>query len=289
MLAEHRLANWHMPRPLALPFASDESPAPHNNYYRSIWISDLHLGTRACKAEALLGFLRHHQADNLYLVGDIVDCWNLGGSWFWSEAQEGVVREIAMWRRQGTRVVFLPGNHDEFNTDLVQMLLGPILTQAALVHRTAEGRRMLVTHGHQFDSSLSSMRLLSMMGSSAYTMALRINEWYVRERFRIRKASVSAYLKRRATKAVRYLTTTGLDDRAVFDGVREHKADGVICGHTHRVEQRLIGPIWYVNDGDWVENCTALVENRDGTLRILQWRLDEDSNDTGTTEIQEAS
>jgi UDP-2,3-diacylglucosamine pyrophosphatase LpxH len=278
-----------MPRPLALPFASDESPAPHNNYYRSIWISDLHLGTRACKAEALLGFLRHHQADNLYLVGDIVDCWNLGGSWFWSEAQECVVREITMWRRQGTRVVFLPGNHDEFNTDLVQMLLGPILTQAALVHRTAEGRRMLVTHGHQFDSSLSSMRWLSMMGGSAYTMALRINEWYVRERFRTRKASVSAYLKRRATKAVRYLTATGLDDRAVFDGVREHKADGVICGHTHRVEQRLIGPIWYVNDGDWVENCTALVENRDGTLRILQWRLDEDGNDTGTTEIQEAS
>jgi UDP-2,3-diacylglucosamine pyrophosphatase LpxH len=246
--------------------------AADSYYYRTIWISDLHLGTRACKAQALLDFLQSHHAETLYLVGDIVDGWNIGSSWYWSPAQKGVVEEIAAWHRRGVRVVFLPGNHDLSSADLIEILFGLVPTTAELVHRTAEGRRMLVIHGHQFDTSHSAFRWWSMMGSQAYTFVLRINEWYKRERLRVGDGSVSAYLRRPMTSAIGRLASTHFDDHVVFDYVRRRNADGVICGHIHRAEQRLIGPLWYINDGDWVENCTALVEDHYGTLRLVQWR-----------------
>jgi UDP-2,3-diacylglucosamine pyrophosphatase LpxH len=244
-------------------------------YYRSIWISDFHLGTRSCKADALLDFLRSHQAETLYLVGDIVDGWNSGRSWYWSPAQNAVVREIVNWGRRGTRVVFLPGNHDRLNLELVENLCCPVAIQPELVHRTADGRRMLVIHGDQFDASLSSVNSLSRMGGQAYTLALRINDWYTRERFKPDRSSLRAYLKRPFTKAVSYLTTTYFNEQKVVQMVRRHRADGVICGHSHRVEQRLLGPIWYINDGDWVDNCTALVEHHDGLLHLIRWALPE--------------
>jgi UDP-2,3-diacylglucosamine pyrophosphatase LpxH len=150
----------------------------------------LHLGTRACKANTLLDFLCSHHTESLYLVGDIIDGWNLGCSWYWSSAQAAVVEEIARWRRQGVRVVFLPGNHDEPHSALVREIFGPIPMVSELVHRTAEGCRMLVIHGHQFDSSLSSARWLSLMGSQAYTFALRIDQWHRRERFKIWSAGI---------------------------------------------------------------------------------------------------
>jgi UDP-2,3-diacylglucosamine pyrophosphatase LpxH len=244
-------------------------PAPLHRTYRSIWISDFHLGTHACQAEALLDFLRHHQAEKLYLVGDIVDGWNLGRSWWFDSAQQAVVEEIAAWRKRGTRVEFLPGNHDQSCLDLVQSLLGLVPRRTELIHRTADGRRMLVTHGHQFDRSVTSGHWLQ--GSQAYTMALRINEWYGREWTEPwqQPGLLSAYLRQGVKKVVQYLTD--FDDRAVFEAVRQQRADGLICGHIHRAEQRLIGPIWYINDGDWVENCTALIEDLTGALRLLRW------------------
>ena len=246
-------------------------PAATTNYYRSIWISDLHLGTRRCKAEALLDFLRHNQADNLYLVGDIVDGWVLGPAWYWSPAQTAVVEEIALWHRRGTRVVFLPGNHDQFSADLVQSFFGPIAIQSELIHQTAEGRRMLVIHGHQFDGSLNPNRWFLRMGNQAYLTAIRIDRWYNGESTapRLRKGPLSSYLKEGVKKAVGYLTD--FSDRAVSETVRQHKADGIICGHVHRPEQRLIGSIWYINDGDWVTSCTAVVEDRSGILALLRW------------------
>ena len=239
--------------------------------YRSIWISDLHLGTRAYKAEKLFNFLHSHRAENLYLVGDIIDGWNLGSSWYWSSSQSAVVREIASWHSDVARVVFLPGNHDEPHLTLVRDLFGSIQIVSELIHRTAEGCRMLVIHGHQFDSSLSSGRWLSVMGSQAYTFALRIDQWHRRERFRFEERAFASYLRRPLSRAVHYFTWSALNERAVFERVRQHKADGMICGHTHRVEQRLIGPIWYINDGDWVDSCTALVEEHNGALRLLRW------------------
>jgi UDP-2,3-diacylglucosamine pyrophosphatase LpxH len=238
--------------------------------YRSIWISDFHLGTQGCRAATLLDFLQHHSAENLYLVGDIVDGWNRGRSWSFDSTQKAVVEEIANWRKRGSRIEVLPGNHDDSSAaDLVEALFGILPRQAELIHRTADGRRMLVAHGHQFDRSPTSGRWLK--GSHAYTVALRINQWYGRE-WATRSQqphSLSAYLRHRVKKVVRYLTD--FDDRAVFEAVRRHRADGLICGHTHRAEQRLIGPIWYINDGDWVENCTALVEDHTGALRLLRW------------------
>jgi UDP-2,3-diacylglucosamine pyrophosphatase LpxH len=237
--------------------------------YRSIWISDLHLGTRRCQARELVEFLDQHEAENLYLVGDIVDGWVMGPSWHWDREQGAVTEKITSWHRRGVRIIFLPGNHDEFSTDLAQALLGPIPIVPELVHRTADGRRMLVIHGHQFDGSLNPNRWLYILGPQAYHRALRIDRWYNEEQTRAhqREARLGSYLKKRMSRAVRYLTDFG--DRAVLETARRHGADGVICGHTHLPEIRPIGPITYINDGDWVRSCTALVEETDGTLRLL--------------------
>jgi UDP-2,3-diacylglucosamine pyrophosphatase LpxH len=237
--------------------------------YRSIWLSDFHLGTKACRAHALLEFLRRHQAEKLYLVGDIVDGWNHGPSWCFDSAQRAVAQEIRAWRERGTCVEFLPGNHDQAHPDLVEAVLGLVPRRAELIHRTADGRRLLVTHGHQFDGALASGSWLK--GKQAYTVALRIHQWYARawtQRCK-RPHSLSTYLRHRVKQVVEYLTD--FDDRAVFEAVWQHRADGIICGHVHRAEQRLIGPIWYINDGDWVHNCTALVEDYSGALRLLRW------------------
>jgi UDP-2,3-diacylglucosamine pyrophosphatase LpxH len=237
--------------------------------YRSIWISDFHLGTTVCQAKPLLDFLSQHQSEKLYLVGDIVDGWNAGPSWCFDLAQKAVAEEIRAWRERGTDVEFLPGNHDEASLELVETMLGLIPKREKLIHRTVDGRRMLVVHGHQFDTAMNSGTWLK--GKQAYLIALRIHQWYgsAWTKRSERSQSLSAYLRHRVKQLIEYLT--GFDDRAVFEAVREHHADGLICGHVHRAEQRLIGPIWYINEGDWVQNCTALVEDYAGALRLLRW------------------
>lgn len=236
--------------------------------YRSIWISDLHLGTQRFQAAALLDFLVHHEAENLFLVGDIVDGWNRGPGWYWSAAQTAVAEELRAWARRGTRVTLLPGNHD-MSAELAEVLLGFTFAEPEMIYRTGEGRRMLVIHGHQFDRALAAGRFWQ--GGQAYAMAQRIHEWYGRDwdERRQRPRSFSAYFRYRLKRAVQYLTD--FDDRAIFEAVRERKADGIICGHSHRPEQRLIGPVWYINDGDWVASRTALVEKWDGSLQLLRW------------------
>lgn len=272
MQDERRLIDGLWPNWMDLFAAQPPVHYVRGSRYRAIWISDLHLGTRGCKAEELLDFLRRDRADNLYMVGDIVDGWNLGSSWYWSPAQAAVCLEIAKLRREGTRVVFLPGNHDESNVAQVEHLFGRIEIAASLIHRTAEGRRMLVIHGHQFDGSLNPNRWMPMMGSQACATILRINDWYTRERAKPgnRAGALSAYVKLRLRQAVEYLTDFA--DRAVYEAVRGYKADGVICGHIHRAERRLIGDILYVNDGDWVGSRSAIAEDHDGTLHLLRWR-----------------
>jgi UDP-2,3-diacylglucosamine pyrophosphatase LpxH len=248
-------------------------PATATRAYRSIWISDFHLGTRRCKAAALLEFLRRHESEYLFLVGDLIDGWNFGPAWYWDSAQTALVGELAARRKRGTRVVFLPGNHDGGNPDLIRALIGPVEIQTGLIHRTAEGRRMLVIHGHQLKSSLHPDHWLSLVGSHAYTAALRINLWYNRERRQASRRTVTAYLRRRLKRAVHYLVD--FDDRPVFEVAREFKVDGVICGHTHRPDRRTIGPFLYINDGDWVQSRTALVEHGDGSLQLLQHQGDQ--------------
>jgi UDP-2,3-diacylglucosamine pyrophosphatase LpxH len=240
-------------------------------YYRTIWISDVHLGTRASKASSLLDFLRHHIAETLYLVGDIVDGWNLGPSWHWSLAQQELVNEIVQWRRRGANVVFLPGNHDESKARLVEELFGPIPSASSLIHITAAGARMLVIHGHQFDGSLNPNRLLPIIGAHAYARAQRVHDWYHRQSGQggDEGRSLCDYFRYPARKAIEFLTD--FRDRAVLAAARDHQADGVICGHIHRSDHRLIGTILYVNDGDWVQNRTAVVEEQDGALQVVRW------------------
>ncbi len=241
-------------------------------YYRSIWISDFHLGTARCKADSLLDFLRSHCAETLFLVGDVIDGWNVGPGWCWDAAQTAVVEELWAWRRRGTRMIFMPGNHDERSTAMVHTLFGAVECREDFVHRTAEGRRMLVTHGHQFDGSMHPARWLAAMGSRSYSTAMRINLWYNRER----PGSASGrwvarlYFKRRIKSAVHYLID--FRDEQVTRAVRHRKVDGVICGHTHRPDHRMIGQILYVNDGDWVQSRTALVEEASGALRLVRWK-----------------
>jgi UDP-2,3-diacylglucosamine pyrophosphatase LpxH len=267
-LFNRRLPNSETPRAAR----ATSSPAPEARHYRSIWISDFHLGTARCKADALLEFLRTHTAENLFLVGDVIDGWNLGPGWCWNAAQTAVVEEIWAWRRRGARLVFLPGNHDEANGSLIRTLFGDVRCEEELVHRTAEGRRMLIIHGHQFDRSIHPNRWLSIMGSMSYSAALRFNLWYNRERIGRRPRPRATNLRRSIRKAVHYLVD--FDDRCVVDAARRRRADGVICGHTHRPDYRSVGPILYVNDGDWVQSRTALVEEPDGTLRLLGWNAE---------------
>jgi UDP-2,3-diacylglucosamine pyrophosphatase LpxH len=235
---------------------------------RSIWISDVHLGTPRCQAAALLDFLHHHEAESLYLVGDIIDGWNWGPGWFWDAAHEAVAAEIRAWARRGTYVALIPGNHDA-DLELAESLLGLKAAPLEIVYRTIDGRRMLVTHGHQLDRTLAAGRWWQT--SPGYAMATRIHQWYGRDwQERVeRPRSLSAYLRYRVKRAVEYVTD--FDDRDIFEAVRARGMDGIICGHIHRAEQRLIGPIWYINDGDWVESRTALVEGWDGALQLLQW------------------
>lgn len=240
-------------------------------YYRTIWISDLHLGTRACKADALVDFLRSHIAETLYLVGDIVDGWNWGPAWHWSDAQAAVANEIARWRHEGSNVIFIPGNHDEAKSDLVERVLGSLPSVASVIHRTLAGAKMLVIHGHQFDGSLNPNRLLSVLGTNAYARARLIHDWYQREGEPPREddRSLADRLRHHTKRAIEFLTD--FRDRAILAAARDHKADGVICGHIHRSEYRQIGNVLYVNDGDWVSSRTAVVEESSGALQIVRW------------------
>ena len=251
----------------ALPVAAEPLTAQITTY-RSIWISDFHLGTVRCKSRELLTFLRTHWADNLFLVGDIIDCWNVGPAWHWDRFQTAVVEEIWAWRRRGARIVVLPGNHDENRADLVRALFGPVECIPSAVHRTAVGLRMLVIHGHQFDGASHPARWLSAMGGGAYSTALKVNLWYNRER------NLSSTLDGALRRLRRFLKThvhrlVDFDHQRAYGAARKRKVDGVICGHTHRPEFRAMGPLLYVNDGDWVQSQTALVEKADGSLRLL--------------------
>jgi len=245
--------------------------------YRTIRISDLHLGTRGCKSEFLLDFLRDTEAETIYLVGDIIDGWRLKKSWYWPQAHNDVIQKVLRKVRKGTRVIYVPGNHDEWLRDFTQLQFGGVEVLEDAIHVTADGRRLLVLHGDVFDAVVMHARWLALLGDGAYTAALWLNRHFntVRRRLGYPYWSLSAYLKRRVKNAVDYIASFG---EAVADEARRRGVEGVVCGHIHHAELRNIGDILYCNSGDWVESCTALVEHFDGRLEVLhwvdQWRLD---------------
>jgi UDP-2,3-diacylglucosamine pyrophosphatase LpxH len=239
-------------------------------HVRSIWISDVHLGTRGCQADLLLDFLRCHESEYLYLVGDIVDGWRLKRSWYWPQSHNDVVQKLLRRSRKGTKVFYIPGNHDESFRDFFGMLFGGITVLQDAVHTTADGRRFLVIHGDQFDAVVKYAKWLAHLGDKAYTGLLVVNTWFnhVRRKLGFTYWSLSAYLKHRVKNAVEYI---GDYEKALADEARRREVDGVICGHIHSAEIRPMEGVLYCNDGDWVESCTALVELASGELQIVNW------------------
>ncbi len=239
-------------------------------HYRTIWISDVHLGTRGCKADLLLDFLKNTESESLYLVGDIVDGWRLRRGWYWPQAHNDVVQKLLRKARKGTRVVFVPGNHDEFARDYAGHLFGDVLCVREAEHETADGKRLLVLHGDAFDGVVCHARWLAVLGDHAYTLALALNHVFnlARRRLGYPYWSLSSYLKHKVKNAVQFI---GRFEQAMADHARQRGFDGVVCGHIHHAETREVGGILYCNDGDWVESCTALAEHRDGRLEIIRW------------------
>lgn len=238
--------------------------------YRTIWISDLHLGTRGCKADCLLDFLKHHEADFLYIVGDFFDGWALKKSWYWDQKHNDVVQKILRKVRKGTHTVYIPGNHDEFARAYTGFTFGGITVLRDAIHTTADGRKLLVLHGDEFDGVVRYARWLAVLGSAAYDAALVINTWFnaVRRMFGRPYWSLSAYLKHKVKNAVQFIYDF---EKTVADEARKREVDGVVCGHIHRAEMREFEGVLYCNDGDWVESCTALIEQMDGKLEIVHW------------------
>jgi len=238
--------------------------------FRAIFISDTHLGTPGCQAAALLAFLRHTECEYLFLVGDIIDGWQLKRRWFWHQTHNDVVQKVLRKARKGTRVVYVPGNHDEAARHYVGVDFGGIAIRHEATHVTANGERLLITHGDLFDGVVSCAKWLAFLGDQLYTLTLKLNQHFnaIRARLGLPYWSLSQFLKHKVKNAVRYISAF---EEALAREARERGFDGVVCGHIHHAEIRQIGDIKYCNSGDWVESLTALVEGHDGTLSILRW------------------
>jgi UDP-2,3-diacylglucosamine pyrophosphatase LpxH len=238
--------------------------------FRTIWISDIHLGTRGCQAERLLDFLKHSESDYLYLVGDIVDGWHLRKRWYWPQAHNDVVQKVLRRARHGAKVIYVPGNHDEAARPFCGLHFGGVYVTNEIVHETADGKRMLILHGDQFDAVMGAAKWLAHLGDAAYDVALFVNRILntVRRRMGFPYWSLSAYLKHKVKNAVEHISDF---EEFIAERAKHQQADAVLCGHIHHAEIRQIGPVLYLNDGDWVESCTALVEDFAGKLSIIRW------------------
>ena len=247
--------------------------------YRSIWVSDVHLGTQNCQAAYLEDFLKKNQCYNLYLVGDIIDGWSLKSNFYWPQTHTNVIRKVLTKAKRGTQVFYVTGNHDEFLRKFVdyELEIGNIRVVNEVVHETADGRRLLITHGDMFDVITRYHRWLAFAGDKAYDALMVLNRWQNKARARIGMPywSLSAFVKHQVKVAVNFISEF---EEALAYECRKRKLDGVVCGHIHHAEIRDIEGVTYYNCGDWVESCTALVENMDGSMEIVHWvDLDHDS------------
>lgn len=239
-------------------------------HYRTVWISDVHLGTRGCNADMLIDFLDHVDCDTLYLVGDIIDGWRLKKRFYWPDAHNDIVWRILKSAKRNTRIVYIPGNHDEMFRQFTGLNFGGVEIRRSAIHETADKRRLLVLHGDEFDAVMLAHRWLAFVGDAAYTLLMRLN-WIVnkvRQRLGLPYWSLSKIAKHKVKNAVEFI---GRFEELVARAARSRGVDGVVCGHIHTAESREIDGIQYYNDGDWVESCTALVEFGDGQMEILCW------------------
>jgi UDP-2,3-diacylglucosamine pyrophosphatase LpxH len=240
--------------------------------YRTVFISDTHLGTRGCRSDFLADFLRRVSCEKVFLVGDIIDGWRLRKSWYWDEAHDDILRLLLRHAQHGTEVTYIPGNHDEmFRPWLtIELDICGIRLRREAEHKTADGKRLLIMHGDEFDSVVRYAKFLALLGDWAYTAALVVNRWFndIRRRLGYPYWSLSAWLKRQVKEAVKAIDRF---ENALVGEARRRGFDGVVCGHIHHAEIRDVDGILYLNGGDWVESCTALVEHHDGRLELIDW------------------
>ena len=237
---------------------------------RSLFISDIHLGTRGCQADKLLEFLRCYDADNVYLVGDIVDGWQLKSGWYWPQSHNDVVQKLLRKARKGARTIYVPGNHDEFLRDYCGTHFGGIDVMENTIHVAADGKRYLVIHGDLFDLVIRHARWLALLGNHAYDTAIRLNTMFnaIRRMLGLKYWSLSQWAKLKVKNAVNFI---GEYENTLSHEARRHEVDGVICGHIHHAVIRQAEGLTYINCGDWVESCTAVVEHFDGRMELIDW------------------
>jgi len=250
----------------ALPMIDRSQP----RHYRTLFLSDVHLGTKSCQAGLLLDFLRYHDAEAYYLVGDIVDGWALKRSWYWPQEHNDVVQKLLRKARKGSRIVYVPGNHDEFLRDYAGSSFGGVEVVERAVHVTAAGKRLLIIHGDEFDVVVRHAPWLAHVGAGAYAAIFAFNTLFnrVRRRLGFSYWSLSVWTKLKVKNAVNYI---GAFEEVLSNEARRVGADGVVCGHIHHVRIEDKDGFCYVNAGDWVESCSAIAEHHDGRLEILHW------------------
>ncbi|QUS58104.1 UDP-2,3-diacylglucosamine diphosphatase [Pseudovibrio brasiliensis] len=235
-----------------------------------MFLSDVHLGTRGCQADLLLDFLKHNDADTVYLVGDIIDGWRLKRSWYWPQLHNDVVQKLLRKGRKGARIVYIPGNHDEFLRDFFGIHFGGVEVVDQFIHEGANGKKYLVIHGDQFDVVVRHAKWLAFFGDWAYVTALNLNTVlnYCRRKLGLTYWSLSAWAKLKVKNAVNFI---GKFEETLVSEAQRQKVDGVICGHIHHAADHETNGIHYINTGDWVESCTAVAENFDGTFELIRW------------------
>ena len=259
--AIHNLADKHLSAP---------EPVRERRRYRTIWVSDVHLGTRGCNAEMLIDFLDSTDSETMYLVGDIIDGWRMKKRFYWPSEHNDVVWRILKRAKRGTRIVYIPGNHDEMFRQFTGLDFGGVEIRRKAIHETADGRKLLVLHGDEFDAIMLSVRWLAYLGDAAYTAMMALNRWVnaARQRLGMPYWSLSKHAKHKVKNAVEFISRF---EEIVAEEAGRRGVDGVVCGHIHTAEIRNIEGVEYYNDGDWVEGCTALVEHFDGRMEILHW------------------
>ena len=246
---------------------------------RSIFLSDIHLGTRACQAERLLDFLRSYDAQNVFLIGDIVDFWAMRRGIVWTAAQNTVIQKVLKRARRGERVMLIPGNHDEVLRDYLGITFGDIEVVGEHIHQLGDGRRFLLLHGDQFDQITRYHRWVAVLGDVMYDALVRVNLLiaFVRRRLGMNcHWSLAGYAKRRVKSALQFIFDF---EDAACHAVRLRGLDGIICGHIHSAALRELAGVSYVNCGDWVDSCTAIVEHSDGRLELIAWGRSETMRD----------
>jgi UDP-2,3-diacylglucosamine pyrophosphatase LpxH len=267
----------HLAHPLPpgdWPFATDDDREPVDGAgaqrVRAVFISDAHLGTPGCQAAHLLQFLKQYRSDYLYLIGDVIDGWQLKRRWYWPQTHNDVVQKILRKARKGCHVVFVPGNHDEFARRYVGHAFGGVQVVEDAVHITADGKRLWLTHGDLFDGVIQCAKWLAYVGDNLYELTLRLNQRLnsLRAHLGLPYWSLSQFLKHKVKRAVNYVTDF---EEAVAAEAKRRGVDGVVCGHIHRAEMRHINGVLYCNDGDWVESLSALVEHMDGHLELVDF------------------